>query len=287
MQEYGGRRLRITHDTRYRYVSDVNASFNEVRMTPLDEDHQVLIRHELHVAPRGVVHAYRDYWGAVVEAFDLHVPHRELRILASSTVDTPYGHPEAPGLSWEQLRAPAVKDRWCEFLTHTSYVDDPRADPDRAALLAELENLDSPREAIRAAVSQVHQHLRYTPGVTTVSTTAQEAWTARHGVCQDFSHAALSLLRSLGIPSRYVSGYLHTEDEAINETVVGESHAWVETWNGDWEGFDPTNDRIVGSAHVRVARGRDYYDVPPVKGLFAGGGATELDVSVEITQLPR
>lgn len=287
MQGHGGRRLRIVHDSRYKYLSDVFASFNEARLTPLDTDRQVLIRHELHLEPRGVVQAYRDYWGAVVEAFDLHHRHREMLVSATSVVDTPGGHTEGPGLSWDELAAPAVNDRWCEFLEQTSYVDDAASDPDRAALVEELRAMPRPADAIRAVVAEVHSRMRYTPGVTTVSTTAHEAWTAKQGVCQDFTHAALSLLRSLGIPSRYVSGYLHSEEEAVGEPVVGESHAWIETWDGAWEGFDPTNDRVVGSAHVLVARGRDYNDVPPIKGLYAGGGAAQLSVSVEITQLLR
>ena len=284
---YGGRRLRIVHSSGYRYLSDVFASFNEARMTPQDADRQVLIRHELHLEPRGVVQAYRDYWGAIVEAFDIHQPHRQMQLTATSVVDTPTGHPEAPGLSWEELRAPAVLDRWCEFLEWTDYVDNAAIDPARAELVEELLALPTPRDAIRAVVEEVHSRMRYTPGSTTVLTTAHEAWAAKHGVCQDFSHAALSLLRSLGIPARYVSGYLHTEEDSVGETVVGESHAWVETWDGAWEGFDPTNDRQVGSAHVTVARGRDYNDVPPLKGLYAGAGAAQLSVSVEITQLPR
>lgn len=287
MIDNGGRRLRITHDTRYRYAADVAASFNEVRMTPEDVNGQVLIRHELRVSPRGVVHAYQDYWGATVEAFDLHRPHRELRIVSTSTVDTPHGHPTAPGVSWAEMHSAAVQDRWCEFLESTTYVDDAGSDPELAALAAQYGALPQPRDAIEAVVAAVHDHITYTPGVTSVLTTAHEAWAAAQGVCQDFSHAALSILRALGIPARYVSGYLHTEEEAMLETVVGESHAWIEIWDGGWEGFDPTNNRSVGSAHVTVARGRDYNDVPPVKGLYAGGGNTELDVSVAITQLPR
>ena len=287
MQGYGGRRLRIVHDSRYRYLTDVFASFNEARLTPLDLDRQVLIRHELHLEPRGTVQAYRDYWGAVVEAFDLHGPHREMHVTATSIVDTPGGHAIAPGLSWEELAAPAVVDRWCEFLERTSYVDDAAADPDRAELVERFRAMGKPADAVRAIVGEVHGRMRYTPGVTTVSTTAHEAWAAKHGVCQDFTHAALSLLRAIGIPSRYVSGYLHSEDEAVGEPVVGESHAWIETWDGAWQGFDPTNNRDVGSEYVIVARGRDYHDVPPIKGLYAGGGAAQLSVSVEITQLLR
>jgi transglutaminase-like putative cysteine protease len=133
----------------------------------------------------------------------------------------------------------------------------------------------------------VRGRMLYTTGSTNVSTTASEAWAAGSGVCQDFTHAMLSLLRSCGIPARYVSGYLHTEEEALAETVRGESHAWVEVWNGGWEGLDPTNDRTVGSAHVLVARGRDYADVPPLKGIYAGGASQGLGVDVDITQLPR
>ncbi len=107
------------------------------------------------------------------------------------------------------------------------------------------------------------------------------------GVCQDYSHTLLSLLRSMGIPARYVSGYLHDEEEAPGRTVIGESHAWIEVWNGGWEAYDPTNDRSVGSAHVVVARGRDYADVPPLKGIYAGGVSESLGVTVEITQLER
>ena len=120
---------------------------------------------------------------------------------------------------------------------------------------------------------------------TGVTTTAAQAWEIGAGVCQDYSHTLLSILRGLGIPARYVSGYLHDEEEQQGRTVVGESHAWVEAWNGGWEAWDPTNDRSVGSAHVVVAKGRDYADVPPLKGIYAGGLSESLGVSVEITQL--
>lgn len=281
-----GRRLAITHRSGYRYVTDVHASFNEVRMTPADSGGQVLLSHELQIEPRGVVYAYTDYWGALVEAFDIHEPHRVLEVVAKSTVETPGGHPAAPGISWRELSSPAVQDKFCEFLEPSGFVDDAWQDPARLALLERLRSSASPVAAMHDVVSVVYDRIRYTPGVTSVSTTAAEAWSAAQGVCQDFSHASLSLLRSLGIPARYVSGYLHTEEEAVGETVLGESHAWIEAWCGGWEAFDPTNDRSVGSAHVKVAAGRDYQDVPPLKGLYAGGGSEALGVVVEITQLP-
>lgn len=282
-----GRRLRIQHRTGYRYASPVMSSFNEVRMTPQDSEGQVLISHELRVEPRAAVLVYTDYWGALVESFDTHEPHDVLEVIATSTVDTPGGHMTATGLSWAELDDDKVRDRWCEYLTTSSFVDDARIDPSRVDLVERLRAEPDPASAIRLCNEMVRDRISYAAGSTTVSTTASEAWEVGSGVCQDFTHAMLSLLRSARIPARYVSGYLHTEEETLGETVKGESHAWVEVWNGGWEGLDPTNDRRVGGAHVLVARGRDYADVPPLKGIYAGGASQGLGVEVEITQLPR
>jgi transglutaminase-like putative cysteine protease len=281
------RRLRIVHHSGYHYADTVSASFNEARMTPLTGEGQLLIDHSLSVDPNAAVLRYVDYWGAEVAAFDVQSPHRQLEVVAESLVDTAPA-PEAPlGAAWSDLGEDLVLDRWCEFLTMTGYVDDPLKDPARAPLVEQLRGLATPGRAIERSVELVRDRISYTPGVTTVSTTAAEAWQAGHGVCQDFTHAMLSLLRAVGIPARYVSGYLHTEDDSLGETVLGESHAWVEAWDGGWHAYDPTNDRRVGAAHVLVARGRDYADVPPLKGIYAGGPSEALGVRVEITQLPR
>jgi transglutaminase-like putative cysteine protease len=282
-----GRRLRIQHRTGYRYASPVVSSFNEVRMTPLDDYGQVLIGHELRVEPRAAVLVYTDYWGARVESFDTHEPHDVLEVVATSTVDTAGFHNRAAGATWGDLAGEKVLDRWCEYLTTSSYVDDASADDARADLVLQLRAQPTPADAVQLCNEMVRDRIAYAAGSTTVSTTAGEAWVAGSGVCQDFTHAMLSLLRSAGIPARYVSGYLHTEEEALGETVRGESHAWVEVWDGGWEGLDPTNNRSVGSAHVLVARGRDYADVPPLKGIYAGGASQGLGVDVEITQLVR
>lgn len=152
-------------------------------------------------------------------------------------------------------------------------------------LVADLSTAPNPREAVASAVRAVRDQIAYEPGITSVSTRASEAWLARRGVCQDFTHATLATLRALGIPSRYVSGYLHTEEPAPGRTLVGESHAWLECWDGQWHAVDPTNDRSVGSALVVVARGRDYADVPPIIGIFAGGPGASQRVEVNITQV--
>ena len=279
-----GRRLHITHRTGYRYADIVDASFNEVRMTPLTTDGQVLLNHSLQVQPTASIQSYSDYWGAQVEAFDVHVPHRLLEIVAISTVDTPPLPVPRPGSSWEALSDPRVQDANAELLMPTDYVD-LTLDDDRSELVARMRASETPGAAAALAVRSVREHLTYESGATDVSTTAAQAWASGRGVCQDFTHATLSLLRASGIPARYVSGYLHTEEPAVGRTVVGESHAWVEYWDDGWCAVDPTNDRAVGSAHVIVARGRDYADVPPLKGIYAGGTSEGLGVSVEITQL--
>lgn len=279
-----GRRLHITHRTGYRYADIVDASFNEVRMTPLTIDGQQLITHSLEVTPFAAIQSYVDYWGAAVEAFDVHVPHRVLEVTAVSTVDTPPLPDPMPGSTWEALADPILRDAFAEFLMPTSYVDTD-LDADRQAIARVLRDAETPEAAARTAVARVRERMTYESGATDVTTTAEQAWAKGRGVCQDFTHTTLSLLRAIGIPARYVSGYLHTEEPAVGQTVVGESHAWVEYWDGCWHAVDPTNDRAVGSAHVIVARGRDYADVPPLKGIYAGGESEGLGVSVAITQL--
>ena len=279
-----GRRLHVRHRTGYRYSGFVEASFNEVRMTPESREGQHLIAHSLHVSPNAAVSSYVDYWGAVVESFDVHEVHAQLEVIAESTVDTPASREIDRRATWEKVLSNSVQDRWSEYLVPTQYVDDAAADPARSPLVDLLGQEPSPAQAVQRALDAVRQQLTYSAGVTSVYTTAHEAWLAGHGVCQDFTHTTLSLLRAMRIPARYVSGYLHTIDEAPGQTVHGESHAWVEYWDGDWHSADPTNDRAVGPAHITVARGRDYADVPPLKGIYAGGMSEALGVIVEITQ---
>jgi transglutaminase-like putative cysteine protease len=144
----------------------------------------------------------------------------------------------------------------------------------------------NPHEAAMAIFEWMRGEMTYMSGTTGVTTNAEEAWNQRQGVCQDLAHLAIGALRSSGIPARYVSGYLHPRSTAgIGESVAGQSHAWLEWWDGVWRSWDPTNHKPAGDFHVTVARGRDYRDVPPLKGILSGGGGSNLSVSVEITRL--
>jgi transglutaminase-like putative cysteine protease len=275
------------HTTSLSYTGEVLASFNEARMTPLSTSGQLMLRHDLVINPAARVQRYTDYWGTPVEAFDVHVPHDQLQVVATSIVDTVQRWRPAPGVGWRELRSERVADRLCEYLERSPVVDDAAADPSRAAVLEAMRGLPNPKAAIEYAIEAVRQRLVYTPGVTHVHTSAGEAWADGAGVCQDFSHNTLSLLRGVGIPARYISGYIHSEDSEVGVTGLGESHAWIEAWNGDWEAHDPTNGRKVASAHVLVARGRDYRDVSPLTGIYAGPFSGDPQVLVEVTRMPR
>jgi transglutaminase-like putative cysteine protease len=186
--------------------------------------------------------------------------------------------------TWADVESDAVADRFVEYLQPTAYT--PHAGQ-IVEVSRSLRARSDPREAPLLVGRWVREAMRYEPGTTEVHTSAVEALEAGSGVCQDFAHLAIPALRCAGIPARYVSGYLHPKSEAVlGETVSGESHAWIEAWNGDaWAAYDPTNGRDVARDHVLIATGRDYADVAPVKGVIAGGGSSRLDATVEITRL--
>jgi transglutaminase-like putative cysteine protease len=278
-------RLRVNHVTKYKYQGTVTNSYNEARMTPLSVPGQTTIDARLEIRPAVRALRYWDYWGTLVHAFDVHLPHDELTVTASAVVETSLPVPCADVVTWEALAADDQLERWCELLTPSRYVPADRALAEQAALVKAAASSD-PRGTAQAANDFVHDHMAYRKGSTTVATSGPEAFGAGQGVCQDFAHVLLGLLRSMGIPSRYVSGYLHPDaDAGLGELHVGQSHAWVEAWVGDWLALDPTHGAYLSAQHVLVARGRDYADVTPLKGIFTGGPVEELDVLVEMTRM--
>jgi transglutaminase-like putative cysteine protease len=278
-------RLGIRHTSAYSYVENVVASYNEVRITPLTTVGQVTIDARVEVTPAARPVSYRDYWGTLVHAFDIHVPHRELVVVGSSIVETPLSHgpTDHHAISWAELDDDAVGEAYFEYLapTETTAADD-GLDAIGATLRKEA---STPQEALELVGDWVRAALVYERGSTSVSTAATDAWKNGRGVCQDFVQLAIALLRTMGIPARYASGYFHPQADAqIGDTVHGESHAWCEAWTGDWWPFDPTNAVAIGERHVLVARGRDYRDVPPLKGIVSGAPSTTPAVSVELTR---
>jgi transglutaminase-like putative cysteine protease len=143
-----------------------------------------------------------------------------------------------------------------------------------------------PLEAAAEIAAWVRDRVSYVPGATGVQTSAQEAWDQGQGVCQDIAHLTVALLREAGLPARYISGYLHPQPEAEpGDEVAGQSHAWVEFWTGEWVACDPTNRAEVGERHVVVAAGRDYGDVPPLKGIYHGAPGSTMEATVFVTRL--
>ncbi|WP_432831229.1 transglutaminase family protein [Dactylosporangium sp. CA-092794] len=276
-------RLKIRHVTGYKYAGTVSASFNEARLTPLTLPWQTTLFSQVEVTPGATTYRYYDYWATQVTAFDLHRPHQQLRVVSSSLVEVSAPPPPDTFLSWSDLGADTVLDTHAEFLSSSRLT---RVDPALVEQAWDPVGHLAPAEAAEAVSHWVRSEVAYVPGSTGVQTSAQEAWHLRKGVCQDIAHLTVGLLRAKGIPARYVSGYLHPKMEAeVGETVAGQSHAWVEWWCGEWTGFDPTNGVPVGPPHVVVARGRDYDDVPPLRGVYHGAPSKHLGVTVEITRL--
>ncbi|MBJ7384495.1 MAG: transglutaminase family protein [Mycolicibacterium sp.] len=276
-------RLRVVHSTGYAYKSPVTASFNEARLTPRSDSRQNVILNRVETVPATRSYRYVDYWGTAVTTFDLHAPHTELEVTSSSVVETEEGVVPEDDVTWEDLQTEAVIDRFDEILTGTQYTPDSKR---LARVGQKIAKEHAPREAVVAAANWVHGELAYVPGTTGVHSSGLDALREGKGVCQDYTHLTLILLRSMGIPARYVSGYLHPKREAaVGETIEGESHAWIQAWTGGWWNYDPTNDKHINEQYVSVGVGRDYADVSPLKGIYSGEGSTDLDVIVEITRL--
>jgi transglutaminase-like putative cysteine protease len=276
-------RIRVEHRSRYEYADVVYSSYNEARITPMTTTSQLVLDARVEVQPVDHPLRYLDYWGSVVHAFDVQQPHRELEVIGRSVVETTVPPPPDSHLSWPELHGEGVRDEFAEFLAPTRQVP---VDPRVSDVAAALQGGHAPETAGLAVVGWVRDQLTYVTGTTQVHTSAIEAWDGGQGVCQDFAHLALAVVRAMGIPARYCSGYLHPDPDAgIGPTLEGQSHAWLEIWTGDWQAFDPTNGSPIGDRHVLVARGRDYADVSPIKGIFHGGHTSQLQVSVHLTRL--
>jgi len=241
------------------------------------------------VKPRTNVFSYRDYLGNIVHHFDVPGQHRQLMISAEALVDVQAGAPVPESLgpsAWDDLASDiAGIDLW-EMLTPSQFV---RTTPALAAFSDELglngakHRERDPLQTVLDLSESLHRGLAYVPKSTRVDSPIDEALNNRKGVCQDFAHIMLALVRQRGIPARYVSGYLFHRNE--DQSTAGATHAWVEVWMPrlGWIGIDPTNNVLAGERHVRTAVGRDYADVPPSRGVYKGDAEGELTVAVRVS----
>lgn len=274
----------IRHITRFRYSAPVTQSVMELRLEPRSEGHQRCLSFKLTLNPNAQIMSYRDYLGNVVHHFDVPGQHRTLMITADAQVEIRPPQPlpdRLPVSAWDELAADDFDMLLPSRYTHPSPLLD-----DLAVELGAARRAD-PLTLLRDLNARISAAFEYAPSSTRVDSPIDDALRARRGVCQDFTHIMIALARSLGIPCRYVSGYLyHRRDGGADRSAQDATHAWMEALlpGLGWVGFDPTNNLIVTDRHIRVAVGRDYADVPPTRGVFKGSAETELSVGVRVIQ---
>lgn len=275
--------LRVVHTTEFEYDGSAVASYNQARLTPVTGPGQIVVHARLEVQPKPWTSEYRDYFGTHVIAFEVLDPHDAMSVVATSTVQVDRGPAAAPTTPWEAYADRAIADRWTEYLVLPEVVAPPPALVDVARDAARAAG--TPGGAAQAICRLVHDEIRFLPGATDVRTPAAEAWRQRAGVGQDMVHLAIGGIRSLGIPARYVSGYVHpATDPVVGETVAGGSRSWLEWWDDGWQAYDPSSDAVPDDRYVEVAAGRDYTDVSPLSGIYTGARTSRMTVDVSITR---
>jgi transglutaminase-like putative cysteine protease len=281
-------RYTIRHVTRFTYDAPITESVMEARMQPRNDDYQRCLHFALTTTPESRVMMYQDHDGNIVHHFDIPARHSRLTVTAEALVEClphrPLPHRLGPG-AWTTLDQLASSGESYEFLSKSTFVtDSPALESFRQEL--RLDRGHDPLVTLRRLMGEMYAQFEYSPRSTRVDSPIDEALDKRRGVCQDFAHIFLALVRSLGVPARYVSGYLFRDIGSSDRSADGASHAWVEARLPDlgWVGFDPTNNLVAEDRHVRVAIGRDYADVPPTRGVYKGISAvrSELGVSVRV-----
>lgn len=279
----------ITHLTTFSYSETITDSVMELRMQPRSDETQSCLRFDLKISPKARAFSYRDYLGNMIHQFDIPGRHRRLAVRAESVVETKHSDP-LPGTlqpdAWGELAA-ALDDRDLYDMILPSRFARPSAALEAFMQERGIRPGDDPLLTLVALNKTVYQSFKYMPNVTSVDSPIDHTLEEGKGVCQDFAHIMIALGRSMGIPCRYVSGYLFYRAHDHDRSSEDATHAWVEAWLPDlgWVGFDPTNDLICGERHIRVAVGRDYADVPPTKGVFMGESESTLTVSVKVSKL--
>lgn len=291
-------RYRVKHITQYKYADRVSHCYNLANVVPRDTARQKCLDVQIHVSPRPVVTNQRsDYFGNQAFHFEIQKPHKELVISASSEIEIQESTPEQDldlGMSYNealaQIDQAATMDiiEAREFLLNSPMV---KSSNELAEYAKPSFSTERPLNiCVAELTSRIHEDFIYDPEFTTVATPLSDVMKHKRGVCQDFAHFQVGCLRAMGIPAKYVSGYIETLPPPGQEKLVGAdaTHAWVSYFSPEmgWVEFDPTNDSTAGNQHIVTAEGRDYFDVTPVRGVIFGGGKEPLlNVSVDVSRL--
>lgn len=278
----------IRHLTKFLYSKSVSESMMETRMHPRSDHNQRCLTFHLSVSPRCRVFSYRDHLANQVHHFDIPGAHGQLVIVAESLVEVQPSLPVPASLSpdaWVELDALIETDDYWEMRLPSEFCQ-PTPLLDELAKEFKVYRRDDPLSVLHELNEHIYRYFDYVPKSTKVDSPIDVALTSRKGVCQDFAHVMITLVRTkLKIPCRYVSGYLYHGQSDTDRSAHAATHAWVEALlpHLGWVGFDPTNLLVAGDRHIRTAIGRDYADVPPTHGMFRGRAASELTVAVRVT----
>jgi transglutaminase-like putative cysteine protease len=276
-------RFNIHHVTKYTYEGSVRDSANQVMLFPIKDNYQEVLKQDLFITGEPVIDIYKDYYGNEVGSFMYTASHSELVIDSKIEVITksrPVPEPQHGNeAQWDHLQGLCYDILYIDFLKQEPFVA--VAEIKQVTQLEEFRAV-SPLMAAQRLNEYVYNNFRYIQGVTSVETTPDEIWELKAGVCQDFAHILLVMLRLIGIPARYVSGYICPNRSGMRGE--GATHAWVEAYIPfyGWLGLDPTNNCFVNDLHVRLAVGRNFSDCSPVKGTYKGTSNHTLEVGVSV-----
>ncbi len=282
-------KYRVRHTTHYKYTDPVSLCHNQVVSLPHPHPCQEVSEAMLEIEPIPAVKTRRrDYFGNHLTVFEVHEPHEELSVTIRFLVEVQVAQDLVASPSWEQVAGHLAADR--AYLSERQFCfDSPYVVADEKLAAYARKSLTPGRpllEGVKDMMARIHKEFRYDPEATDLSTGLGEVLENRRGVCQDFAHLMIGMLRSLGLAARYVSGYLLTTPPPGQPRLVGAdaSHAWLSVFCPPygWVDFDPTNDQIPSDRHITMAWGRDYEDVSPVKGVVLGGGAQTVSVAVDV-----
>lgn len=290
-------RYRVKHTTTYQYEGNVNVCQNLARLSPLSNENQQCLKTKFEVYPPPQTMAeHQDSFGNTVTYFEITRPHKELIITVESEVDVKSRSQKelfVDDMAWD-----GVRELIQEPLSDGTVMVRDLCLPSKLVPIIggvqdyALESFKPGRpimESTNELMKRIFEEFKYDPSFTTISTPLEKVLEHKKGVCQDFSHLAIACLRSIGLPARYVSGYIETVPPEGEEKLEGAdaSHAWFAVYSpaSGWCHFDPTNNLVPADQHIELAIGRDFADVTPLKGVIYGGGAHELDVAVDVKRV--